>query len=161
MDPGVPPEGDAVADTLRPDRLVFGVLSAEAEKMLREVYRPMLDAGTPVVVTDLTTAELTKVAANSFLATKISFINAMSELCEATGADVVALADASATTPASVAARWTRVSVSAAAACPRTSAPSWPAPRSSVWTRRCRSCVRWTPSTPSPQSDGRAGRRGV
>ncbi len=87
-------EGTAVDDTLRPDRLVFGVSSAEAEKTLREVYRSMLDAGTPVVVTDLTTAELTKVAANSFLATKISFINAMSELCEATGADVVALADA-------------------------------------------------------------------
>ncbi len=87
-------EGTAVEDTLRPDRLVFGVSSAEAEKLLREVYGPTLDAGTPLVVTDLTTAELTKVAANSFLATKISFINAMAELCEATGADVVALADA-------------------------------------------------------------------
>ncbi len=87
-------EGHAVADTLRPDRLVFGVSSVTAEKMLREVYVQLLQAGTPLVVTDPTTAELVKVAANSFLATKISFINAMSELCEATGADIVALADA-------------------------------------------------------------------
>ena len=87
-------EGHAVDDTLRPDRLVFGVSSAAAEKTLRAVYERALDAGTPVVGTDPTTAELVKVAANSFLATKISFINAMAELCEATGADVVALADA-------------------------------------------------------------------
>jgi len=87
-------EGHAVDDTLRPDRLVLGVSSAAAEKTLRAVHERALDAGTPVVVTDPTTAELVKVAANSFLATKISFINAMAELCEATGADVVALADA-------------------------------------------------------------------
>ncbi|CAN5521314.1 UDP-glucose/GDP-mannose dehydrogenase family protein [soil metagenome] len=87
-------EGKAVRDTLAPDRLVFGVQSAAAEKVLRELYAPVLDQGIPLVVTDPTTAELVKVAANSFLATKISFINAMSELCEATGADVVALADA-------------------------------------------------------------------
>jgi UDPglucose 6-dehydrogenase len=87
-------EGHAVEDTLHPDRLVFGVQSLIAEKTLREVYAQLLDAGTPLVVTDPTTAELVKVAANSFLATKISFINAMSELCEATGGDVVALADA-------------------------------------------------------------------
>jgi len=87
-------EGHAVQDTLHPDRLVLGVPSAAAEKTLREVYAAPLAAGTPVVVTDPTTAELVKVAANSFLATKISFINAMSELCEATGADIVALADA-------------------------------------------------------------------
>jgi len=87
-------EGKAVRDTLAPDRLVFGVQSAAAEKVLRELYAPVLDPGIALVVTDPTTAELVKVAANSFLATKISFINAMSELCEATGADVVALADA-------------------------------------------------------------------
>ncbi len=87
-------EGHAVQDTVRPDRLVIGVASAAAEKTLREVYAEPLAAGTPMVVTDPTTAELVKVAANSFLATKISFINAMSELCEATGADIVALADA-------------------------------------------------------------------
>jgi UDPglucose 6-dehydrogenase len=87
-------EGTAVEDTLRPDRLVSGVLSEQADATLREVYAPMIAAGTPYLVTDMATAELVKVAANSFLATKISFINAMAEVCEAAGADVVALADA-------------------------------------------------------------------
>ena len=87
-------EGHAVEDTLRPSRIVVGVQSASAEQKLRTVYAGPLADGAPVVVTDLATAELTKVAANSFLATKISFINAMAELCEVTGADVVALADA-------------------------------------------------------------------
>ncbi len=87
-------EGLAVKDTLEPDRFVFGVRSPSAEGLLREVYATPLAAGTPVVVTDFETAELVKVAANAFLATKISFINAMSEVCEATGADVVQLADA-------------------------------------------------------------------
>ena len=87
-------EGFAVEDTMRPDRLVFGVRSEAAEKRLREVYATALDAGTPVIVTDFATAELVKSAANAFLATKISFINAMAELCEATGADVKMLADA-------------------------------------------------------------------
>lgn len=87
-------EGFAVQDTLHPDRLVFGVRSAWAQEQLRAVYAPMLAAGAPVVVCDFPTAELVKVAANSFLATKISFINAMAEVCEVTGADVTALADA-------------------------------------------------------------------
>jgi UDPglucose 6-dehydrogenase len=87
-------EGFAVADTLRPDRLVFGVESAWAEARLREVFAPIIEAGTPVVVTDFATAELVKVAANSFLATKISFVNAMAEMCDAVGADVAQLADA-------------------------------------------------------------------
>jgi UDPglucose 6-dehydrogenase len=87
-------EGHAVQDTLRPDRLVLGVPSAEAEKVLREVYARPLDDGVPLVVTDVVTAELVKVSANAFLATKISFINAVSELCEVTGGDVVALAEA-------------------------------------------------------------------
>lgn len=87
-------EGFAVEDTLRPDRLVFGVASPWAEAALRQVYAPILDAGTPLVVADLRTAELVKVAANSFLATKISYINAMAEICEATGADVNQLAEA-------------------------------------------------------------------
>ena len=87
-------EGFAVQDTLRPDRLVFGVTSEETEQVLRECYVGAISAGTPVVVTDLPTAELVKVSANAFLATKISFINAMSELCEITGADVTKLADA-------------------------------------------------------------------
>ncbi|WP_312678494.1 UDP-glucose/GDP-mannose dehydrogenase family protein [Microbacterium sp.] len=87
-------EGFAVEDTLRPDRLVFGVASAYAERMLREAFAPIIANGTPVVVADTATAELVKVAANSFLATKISYINAMAEVCEATGADVNLLATA-------------------------------------------------------------------
>ncbi|WP_214370092.1 UDP-glucose dehydrogenase family protein [Pseudonocardia sp. H11422] len=87
-------EGFAVQDTLTPDRLVVGVTSERADALLREVYAPMLAAGTPYIGTDLATAELVKVAANSFLATKISFINAMAEVCDAAGGDVVTLADA-------------------------------------------------------------------
>ena len=87
-------EGFAVEDTLRPDRLVIGVRSEQAEAVLREVYAPLLEQGTPMVVTDFPTAELVKAAANSFLATKISFINAMAEVCEASGADVVQLSGA-------------------------------------------------------------------
>ncbi|MFE9450442.1 UDP-glucose dehydrogenase family protein [Streptomyces sp. NPDC006739] len=87
-------EGHAIKDTLSPDRLVLGVTSPHAERVLREVYAPLLRAGTPCITTDPATAELVKVAANSFLATKISFVNAMAEVCEAAGADVVTLADA-------------------------------------------------------------------
>jgi UDPglucose 6-dehydrogenase len=91
-------EGFAVQDTLHPDRLVYGVPAGEAgeraKAALDEVYATPLSEGTPLVVTDYATAQLVKVAANSFLATKISFINAMAELCEATGADVTSLADA-------------------------------------------------------------------
>ncbi|MFP3988500.1 UDP-glucose/GDP-mannose dehydrogenase family protein [Streptomyces sp. E11-3] len=87
-------EGFAVRDTLRPDRLVLGVRSARAEDLLRTVYEPLIAAGTPVVTADFPTAELVKTAANAFLATKISFINAMAEVCEATGADVSVLAEA-------------------------------------------------------------------
>ena len=87
-------EGHAVEDTLRPDRLVFGVRDAADEAVLREVYAALLDSGTPLLVTDFATAELVKVAANAFLATKISFINAMAEVCEATGGDIVTLSAA-------------------------------------------------------------------
>ncbi|MFC7621888.1 UDP-glucose dehydrogenase family protein [Microlunatus sp. GCM10028923] len=89
-------EGHAVADTLRPDRLVYGSAPGDerAVAILNEVYAPVIAAGTPVINADLATAELVKVAANSFLATKISFINAMAEMCEAAGADVTVLADA-------------------------------------------------------------------
>jgi UDPglucose 6-dehydrogenase len=86
-------EGYAVADTLRPARIVAGVRSSYAEAVLRDVYRKLTDAGTPLLLTDLATAELAKAAANAFLATKISFINAMAEVCEAAGADVTVLAD--------------------------------------------------------------------
>jgi UDPglucose 6-dehydrogenase len=89
-------EGHAVQDTLNPDRIVLGVQqdSIRAEAAVRELYGPLLDAGVPFLVTDLQTAELVKVSANAFLATKISFINAISEVCEAAGADVSVLADA-------------------------------------------------------------------
>jgi UDPglucose 6-dehydrogenase len=87
-------EGHAVADTVRPDRIVAGVISARAEALLREVYAQPLAAGVPFLVTDLPTAELVKGAANAFLATKVSFINAMAEMCEAAGADIVPLAEA-------------------------------------------------------------------
>ncbi|MDQ1723269.1 MAG: UDPglucose 6-dehydrogenase [Frankiaceae bacterium] len=88
-------EGFAVRDTLEPDRLVFGVSpGGSAEQVLCDVYEPIIAKGTPVVVADLQTSELVKVAANAFLATKISFINAMAEVCEAVGADVTALSKA-------------------------------------------------------------------
>jgi UDPglucose 6-dehydrogenase len=87
-------EGFAVEDTLRPNRLVIGVVTDSAENILREVYAVNLKENTPWVRADLPTAELVKVAANSFLATKISFINAMAEVCEASGGDVTVLAKA-------------------------------------------------------------------
>lgn len=87
-------EGHAVTDTLRPDRIVAGVTSERAEALLREVYAQPIAAGSPFLVTDLPTAELVKTAANAFLSTKISFINAMAEICEAAGGDVVRLAEA-------------------------------------------------------------------
>ena len=87
-------EGHAVTDSLTPDRIVLGVTSSRAEALLREVYATPLAGGVPLLVMDLETAELVKVAANAFLATKISFINAMAEVCEASGADVLPLAEA-------------------------------------------------------------------
>ncbi|MBE1533756.1 UDP-glucose dehydrogenase family protein [Actinomadura algeriensis] len=92
-------EGFAVRDTLRPDRIVAGLpadqgAAEHAEKVLREIYAAALADGTPFVTADLPTAELVKTAANAFLATKISFINAMAEVCEAAGADVTRLAEA-------------------------------------------------------------------
>jgi UDPglucose 6-dehydrogenase len=95
-------EGFAVADTLTPDRIVIGVAHpagpgeppTREEAVMRRVYAPMIEWGSPFLVMDYATSELVKVAANSFLATKISFINAMAEVCEATGADVTRLAEA-------------------------------------------------------------------
>ncbi|MFW0793742.1 UDP-glucose/GDP-mannose dehydrogenase family protein [Gordonia sp. CPCC 205515] len=91
-------EGFAVEDTLEPDRLVLGTNPADksgsAEQVVAEVYREILDTGVPFIRTDWATAELVKVSANAFLATKISFINAMSEICEVVDADVSTLADA-------------------------------------------------------------------
>ncbi|MEW1842360.1 UDP-glucose/GDP-mannose dehydrogenase family protein [Nonomuraea angiospora] len=85
-------EGFAVQDTLHPDRIVVGVRTERAEKVLREVYEPLGEV--PFVVTDFATSELVKTAANAFLATKISFINAMAEVCEAAHADVKQLSEA-------------------------------------------------------------------
>ncbi len=95
-------EGFAVADTLTPDRIVVGLATPAGpgqpptrdEEVMRRVYAPMIEWGSPFLVMDYPTSELVKVAANSFLATKISFINAMAEVCEATGADVTRLAEA-------------------------------------------------------------------
>jgi UDPglucose 6-dehydrogenase len=87
-------EGYAVQDSLTPDRFVFGVTAPAADELLRQVYAIPLASGIPALTMDLETAELVKVAANSFLATKISFINVMAEMCEASGADVIKLADA-------------------------------------------------------------------
>ena len=87
-------EAHAVEDTLRPDRLVFGVQSSRALDILRQVYSIPLTEDTPTVECDLATAELIKTAANAFLATKISFINAMAQMCQAAGGDVTLLADA-------------------------------------------------------------------
>ncbi|TBO61142.1 UDP-glucose/GDP-mannose dehydrogenase family protein [Streptomyces kasugaensis] len=81
-------EGHAVEDTLRPDRLIAGVTSAEGEKAIREVYAGILDAGVPIFITDPQTAELAKGAANSYLGLKISYINAVADMCEAAGGDI-------------------------------------------------------------------------
>ena len=87
-------EGYAVQDSLTPDRIVFGVTSTAADELMRQVYATPLDSGIPGLTMDIETAELVKVAANAFLATKISFINVMAEMCEASGGDVLKLADA-------------------------------------------------------------------
>jgi UDPglucose 6-dehydrogenase len=85
-------EGSAIGDFMRPDRVVIGVETGRAEDKLRELYRPLNLIEAPILVTDLESAEITKYAANAFLATKISFINEVSQLCEKTGADVHAVA---------------------------------------------------------------------
>ncbi|MEU1628214.1 UDP-glucose/GDP-mannose dehydrogenase family protein [Streptomyces sp. NPDC020096] len=86
-------EGHAVQDTLRPDRLIAGLTTAEAEKAIRAVYAPILDAGVPLFVCDPQTAELAKGAANTFLGLKISYINAVADMCEAAGGDVSQIVD--------------------------------------------------------------------
>ncbi|MBT38921.1 MAG: UDP-glucose 6-dehydrogenase [Deltaproteobacteria bacterium] len=87
-------EGAAIGDFMRPDRVVIGADDEEAKAILRDVYRPLYLNETPVVITDVATAELTKYAANAFLATKIAFINEIADLCERVGADVQAVARA-------------------------------------------------------------------
>ncbi len=85
-------EGAAISDFMRPNRVVIGVENERAENILRQLYRPLNLIETPIIVTTLESAELIKYASNAFLATKISFINEMSKLCEAAGADVHAVA---------------------------------------------------------------------
>jgi UDPglucose 6-dehydrogenase len=85
-------EGHAIEDTLRPDRIVVGAESAGAAATIEEIYQPLIETGIPLILTDRATSELAKGAANAFLATKISFINAMADICAATGGDVSALA---------------------------------------------------------------------
>jgi UDPglucose 6-dehydrogenase len=87
-------EGRAVEDTLHPDRIVVGVPNMAVEATIRELYRPLTETGIPLLTTDAVTAELVKGAANAFLATKVSFINAMADVCAKTGGDVATLADA-------------------------------------------------------------------
>ncbi|MEV4506034.1 UDP-glucose dehydrogenase family protein [Streptomyces klenkii] len=86
-------EGHAVEDTLRPDRIIAGLTTAEAEKALRTVYAPILDAGVPIFVTDPQTAELAKGAANTFLGLKISYINAVADMCQAAGGDIAQIVE--------------------------------------------------------------------
>ncbi|MFI9391714.1 UDP-glucose dehydrogenase family protein [Streptomyces bauhiniae] len=86
-------EGHAVEDTLRPDRLIAGVTTAEGEKAIRAVYAPIIDAGVPIFITDAQTAELAKGAANTYLGLKISYINAVADMCEAAGGDVARIVD--------------------------------------------------------------------
>ena len=84
-------EGAAVRDSLSPDRIVLGAVSRQAADRLKQVYAKLMGQGVPVLVMDLETAELVKMSANAFLATRLSFVNALAEVCEATGADVTAL----------------------------------------------------------------------
>ncbi|MFC9280198.1 UDP-glucose dehydrogenase family protein [Streptomyces collinus] len=86
-------EGHAVEDTLRPDRIIAGLTTAEGEKAIRAVYAPILDTGVPIFITDPQTAELAKGAANSFLGLKISFINGVADMCETAGGDVSKLVE--------------------------------------------------------------------
>ncbi|MFJ3883197.1 nucleotide sugar dehydrogenase [Streptomyces sp. NPDC090077] len=90
---GTPYPSHAVGDTLCPDRIIAGLTTAEAEKAIRAVYAPILDAGVPIFVTDPATAELAKGAANTFLGLKISYINAVADMCQAAGGDVSQIVD--------------------------------------------------------------------
>ncbi len=160
-------EGHAVVDTLRPDRLVLGVEEhgveehssgthdgtepGPAERAARKIYAPLISDGVPFIVMSPASAEIVKVAANSFLATKISFINAIAEICEAAGAEGGGVwappPPPRPPTTASAASSSTPDWASAAVACPRTSGRSWPAPVNSVRPRHSRFCGRWTTST--------------
>ena len=113
-------EGAAIGDFMRPDRVVLGVESERAEKLLRELYRPINLIEAPIMVTNRESAELIKYASNAFLATKISFINEISTLCEQVGADVHAVAKGMGLDGASAASSCMPVPVTAAPVFPRT-----------------------------------------
>lgn len=134
-------EGHAVEDTLRPDRLIAGLTTTAGEKAIRAVYAPILDAGVPIFVTDPATAELAKGAANTFLGLKISYINAVADMCEAAGGDVSQIVDILGIDPRIGSGGMRPASGTAAAASPRTSAPSPPPPASSAPTGPQPSCA--------------------
>jgi UDPglucose 6-dehydrogenase len=141
-------EGTALRDCLYPDRIVIGVDSPRAREVLLRIYWPWVERGLPpdrLVVTDLQTAELIKHATNAFLALRISYINLIADLCEATGADVVEVARGMGLDPASAPTICRRGSASGDTACPRTCAPSSGWPRSTGWTSPCSG--RWRGST--------------
>ena len=87
-------EGSAINDFMRPDRVIIGAESKKSKKMMQEIYRPLYLQDTPIVFTSIEAAEIIKYASNSFLATKIAFINEVADLCEATGANVQDVAEA-------------------------------------------------------------------
>jgi hypothetical protein len=140
-------EGYAIKDTLEPDRVVVGVTSAIAEATLRSVYAPLLQAGTPYIATDLNTAELAKVSANAFLATKISFINAMADICDAAGANITTLTEVLGHDTRVVTGGWLPDWASAADACQRTYARCSREPPSLTSPTRCGSYMRSRYST--------------
>ena len=111
----------AIHDALEPDRIVVGVESARGLDVLRRLYAPLLEAGAPLIVTDIRTAELAKHASNAFLALKISFANALARVCEHAGADVTTVADIMGADPVSGVPSSTRVSGTAATASRKTS----------------------------------------
>ena len=136
-------EGAAIADFKHPDRIVVGAEDAHAEDVLREIYRPLFLNRAPILITGRRTAELTKYAANAFLAVKISFINEIADLCEAVDADVQDVARASGSTIESGRSSSMRALATAAAASPRTRSrfcrpPKTPASISASSAPRCR-----------------------
>ena len=140
-------EGFAVEDTLRPNRLVVGVASDRAEEILKEVYAPLIANNVPWIRADLATAELVKVAANSFLATKISFINAMAEICEVAGGDVTVLAKAIGYDPR-IGSRFLQAGIGFGVdAYPKIFELSWHDLKNSAPGNLSSSCVKLTPST--------------
>ncbi|MGW5479927.1 nucleotide sugar dehydrogenase [Streptomyces sp. NPDC004008] len=151
-------EGHAVQDTLRPDRLIAGVTTAEGEKTIRAVYAPILDAGVPIFVTGPQTSELAKGAANTFLGLKISYINAVADMCEAAGGDVSQIVEILGLDHPIGSGGMKPASGTAAAASPRTACIAWtpsprhsnsrkavPASRASRTARKLRSSTRTSP----------------